>query len=231
MKTDQNLRVNSANTYQTLFKAEQSIEAYVLSKHVSTEKPIALFVEVYQNKGWSHQALRISSSSLRVERKETDIEHLGTGIRTVYQYHLWGERGSHIIDPVSLLGAKGDQQEEIITPEIFVDVGGEKPETQLEGISRKSDSPFSWYWVVTGFGGAIAGWYLLRREKLAARPPTLEEEYRNEWGVFVQQVDDPQERAIFLSSLIRRYLDARFGENIEHATPQEARRVVEQASL
>ena len=43
-------------------------------------------------------------------------------------------------------------------------------------------------------------------------------------------MDDPQERAIFLSSLIRRYLDARFGENIEHATPQEARRVVKQAS-
>ena len=209
---------------------EQSIDAYVLGKHVQENKPVELFVEVYQDKGWSHRALLVSSSSLRVEWKDTQIEHLGSGVRTVYQYHLWGEKGSHIVEAISLHGAKGEREEVLTAPEIFVDVGGEKQKTQLEGIRRGEDAPFSWYWVVAGLGGMIAGWYLLRREKLSERPPTLEETYRSEWGIFVQREEDPQVRAIYLSSLLRRYLDARFGENIEHATPKEARRVVEEAS-
>ena len=209
---------------------EQSIDAYVQQKHVHENKPIELFVEVYQNKGWSHRALLVSSSSLRVEWKDTQIENLGTGIRTVYQYHLWGEKGSHIIDSISLYGAREKEESIQTTPEIFVDIGGEKQKTELKGISRDGAPPFSWYWIVTGVGGTLAGWYLLRREKLTSRPPTLEEEYRSAWGLFVQQEDDVQERAIYLSSLLRRYLDARFGADIGRATPQEAREIVSQAS-
>jgi len=210
---------------------EQSIESYVLSKHIIENKPIVMFVEVYQDKGWSHRTLLVSSASLRVEWKDTQIENLGTGIRTVYQYHLWGEKGSHIIDSISLHGAKGEYEEQLTAPEIFVDVGGEKQKTELKGVSRRFDSPFPWYWVVTGIGGTLVGWYLLRRETLASRPPTLEEKYRSEWGIFVQQEEDPQERSIYLSSLLRRYLDARFGMDIERATPQEAKNIVQHASL
>ena len=209
---------------------EQSIDAYVLDKHALEHKPVLLFVEVYQDKGWSHRALIVSSASLRVEWKDTQIEKMETGIRTVYQYQLWGEKGSHIIDTISLYGAKGEKQEVLTAPEIFVDVGGKKQETELKGISRRKDTPFPWYWVVTGIGGTLVGWYLLRRERLAARPPTLEEEYRSEWGIFVQKEGDPQERAIYLSSLLRRYLDKRFGVDIERATPQEAQNIVNQAS-
>ena len=209
---------------------EQRIEAYVLTKHVSANEPIVLLVNVYQNKGWSHRALLVSSASLRVEWKDTDIENLGTGVRTVYRYHMWGEEGSHIIDPISVHGSRGDQDEVQTTHDIFVDIGGEKQKTQLNGIARRDGYSFPWYWVVTGIGGTLVGWYLLRREKLAARPPTLEEEYRSQWGEFVQKEEDPQERAICLSSLLRRYLDVRFDIDIERATPQEARHTVERSS-
>lgn len=212
-------------------QVEQSIDSYVLSKHVSVDTPIEMFVEVYQDKGWSHRAVVVSSASLRVEWKDTQIENLGTGVRTTYQYHLWGEKGSHIIDAISLYGSQGQREEVQKTPEIFVDVGGEKQKTQLEGISRTGDSAFPWYWIVTGIGGTLVGWYLLRRETLSASPPTLEERYRSEWGIFVQKEKDPQERAIYLSSLLRRYLDARFGIDVERATPREARTILEQVTL
>ena len=208
----------------------QSIDAYVLSKHVLKNKPVTLFVEVFQDKGWSHRALLVSSDSLRVEWKDTQIEKMGSGIRTVYQYHLWGEKGSHIIDPISLHGAKGDQEEILAAPEIFVDVGGTKQKTELEGIARRTETSFPWYWIVTGIGGSLVGWYLLRRETLASHPPTPEERFRSDWGMFVQREEDPQERAVYLSSLLRRYLDTRFGTDIEHATPQEAQEIVQQAS-
>lgn len=208
---------------------EQSIDAYVSSKHVPSDQPVVLFVDVYQNKGWSHRALLVSCASLRVEWQDTNIENLGTGIRTTYRYHMWGEEGSHIIDPISLHGAKGAQEDIQKTHEIFVDIGGEKQKTQLEGILKSEESSIPWYWVVTGLGGTLVGWYVLRREKLSARPPTLEEEYRSEWGIFVQQQEDAQERAIYLSSLLRRYLDARFDIDIERSTPKEARHVVENA--
>ena len=131
---------------------EQSINAFVSSKHVSSDSPIILFVEVYQNKGWSHRSLLVSSS-LRVEWVDTNKEELSTGTKTLYQYHLWGDDGGHIIEPISLHGVRGDQQDLQKTHEIFVDVGGKKQETNLRGISRREDASFPWYWVVTGLGG------------------------------------------------------------------------------
>ena len=220
----------SNNTSLDVSEPVQSIDAYVLSKYVLENEPIILFVEVYQDKGWSHRALLVSCDSLRVEWKETQIEKMGSGIRTVYEYHLWGEKGSHIIDSISLHGAKGDQEEILAAPEIFVDVGGTKQKTELGGIARRTETPFPWYWIVTGIGGMFVGWYVLRRETLASFPPTPEEQFRSDWGMFVQREEDGQERAVYLSFLLRRYLDTRFETNIEHATPQEAQEIVQHVS-
>ena len=207
----------------------QSIEAFVSSKYVSIDEPIILFVEVYQDTGWSHRALLISSSSLRVEWVDTTREDLGTGIRTVYQYRLLGTEGSHIIEPILLYGAQNKEVQMLSTEDIFVDIGGKKEPTNLEGLARKENEDFSWYWIVAGLGGTMVGWYLMRREQLRIPPPTREEKYRSAWGLFVQQEEDDQKRAIYLSSLLRRYLGERFGLDIEHATPDEAQKMVLQS--
>ena len=40
----------------------QSIDVFVAQKRVDGGTPIAFFVEVYQEKGWSHESLLVSSS-------------------------------------------------------------------------------------------------------------------------------------------------------------------------
>lgn len=217
----------SNNKRTDIVLSRQSIEAFVSSKHVSSDTPIVLFVEVYQDVDWSHRALLISSSSLRVDWVNTNREDLGVGIRTTYQYRLHGEDGSHIINSISLQGQKKEESETLSTDEIFVDIGGEKQSTKLQGVVRKEE--FSWYWMIAGVGGTMLGWYLLRRETLQAAPPTREEIFRSDWGVFIQQERDAQKRAMYLSSLLRGYLGERFGIELEKATPKEARDMVEQA--
>jgi hypothetical protein len=206
---------------------DQSIDVFVAQKRVDSGTPVVFFVEIYQEKGWSHEALLVSSSSLSIEWNNTKREDLGTGIRSTYEYELSGVDGSHIVDAIRLVGIGPERKEEIVSTEVFVDIGIEKIASKLEGPIPQSEEPAHWPWLIAGAGGVFLGWYMMRRKKISNPPPTLEERYRSQWGIFVQQESDTQERAVMLSAILRSYLTERFSNNYTKATPLEAKSMVE----
>ena len=206
----------------------QRIDVFVEQKSVASAKPIVLSVEVYQDRGWSHEPLHVSSDSLDVQWKKTDTEELEQGVSSTYTYYLWGDDGSHIVDAISLVGMGPKGKEEIASPEIFVDIGVQKKKSTLKGIVHKEEPSLFWPVVLTGSVGAAALWYMRRRKKIAQQPMCLEDQYRNQWTTLRQEESEAQEIAIRLSFLLRSYLMARFSVDLLHSSPQEAQSIVQQ---
>ena len=204
----------------------QSIDVFVEQKVVATGMPIILSVEVYQEYGWRHDPLHISSASLDVQWKKTETEEIGKGLRSIYTYHLLGRPGSHIIDAIILVGMGPNGKEEVSSPEVFVDIGEQRKPSTLKGIEEREDASLFWPVILTGSVGAFALWYMKRRKKIPQVYVSLEEQYRSKWNQLIQEECDIQERAIRLSFLLRSYLFERFSLDLLHSTPQEAMEIV-----
>ena len=207
----------------------QSIDVFVENKRVDSGQAIILVIDIYQDHGWTHEPLLVSSETLSAQWQKTEENDLGSGMQRLYTYHLSGNDGSHIIKGIDLIGLGPEGEKSVSTSDIFVDIGGKPVSTSLRGLAdREEDSV--WHWWVISLGSIGLLWYT-RRNKLVYSPPTLEETYRSQWGIFVQKELDAQKRAIRLSSLLREYLSKRFSVDLLHSSPSESIQIIRKQTL
>ena len=187
-----------------------------------------MWVEVYQDKGWSHEALLLERSSLSIDLQSRDQFEREKGIQYRYEYQLKGEAGSHIIPPIRLVGRdQNGHAHELFSTEVFVDIGIEKTRSELSGLLPEPQSTIPWMWLalIVGFLMLV----LLRKKQRVLRILSTEDRYRKQWQECFHAESDPILRASTLSVIVREYLEVRYEVALIRATPEEAMQIAQNA--
>lgn len=153
----------------------------------------------------------------RLEREER--EPLGELVATTRRYSLTGPPGSYVINTGQALLAQpdGTRQASPLSP-LFVDIGVKGPSSELEDIESLPLSERARWPYLLGAGLLVLAvglgfWYWRRRRRRPALVPPPEAPAliaRREWAaVLMDQGLDDHRRALRLSEVFRRYIEAR----------------------
>jgi hypothetical protein len=205
---------------------EADFKAELQSRNVAVGKPVEVTLRTVEGPGVtvSHGGPSAEGLTARLENEKT--EEMGDHRVTTQTWSLEGPPGSYVIDSGKATVQKPQgQSEPIVAPPLFVDVGVKGPSSKLEDIASLTPAPPSpWpWWAAGGLVAALllvaaAWWWTHRRKKKTTVPPEAAHVVAlREWRAVMDHADlDDHTRALRLSEVFRRYLEAR------HALPATA---------
>ena len=203
------------------------LQAWVEDKQVAAGEPIVLHVQLQADKGWSAEPELGLPQELGAELVQASPGD--------WTFELRGDPGSYLIPPtvVQVAGPEG-QSQELSSPPIFVDLGVEgpssdlqPPEALLSPVQDEGKGPL----VALLVGGALillgalAALVLapaLRRAQPQREPAPRPEALALEaWAVAMGQKLPPDQLALQLSAILRRYIEDSTGARATSATTAE----------
>lgn len=198
--------------------AQTEVHTVLAEKHVAADEPLVLTLSVHWADGWTPQLgaelPEIEGlSSTPVDARSVDGERAAT----LQTWELRGEPGSHVIPGFQVTFTGEDGSERVVeTAALFADIGAPGPSSELAGMALAPvPEPMpSWPFVVMAgllVMGAGGLWWRRRTAAAAPPPPPIPPDVLalRAWeGLQADAALDDHGRAVALSELFRRYLEA-----------------------
>jgi len=202
------------------------------ARKVESDRPVKVRLQLTHAEGVTLDVGHPTAEGLQTRAGSDHTDRVGDHEVTTREYELTGPAGSYVIALPEVVARHPDGREEKIeVSPLFVDVGATGPSSQLADITVPAPPiPARWPWYVGGgvalvlaVGGTLL-WLRWRRQKqiLLIPPDPPDVAAMREWDtVFGSSALDDHSRALRLSEVFRRYLEARFGWKATALTTRE----------
>lgn len=211
---------------------EPEVRVQVEQRRVSAGEPVAVTVEIREPEGVTVLLEEPTAEGLQTVLDEEQRQELGGGRLVLRHYSLTGDPGSYIITAGEAKVLTDDGDDVLPTPALFVDVGVQGPSSELQDIHVPAPQPPSrWLWwfaaLLAVLGLVGLGVWGRRRRTIAQEPAPREPPDRvalREWEAALSDPDtDDHGRALALSEVFRRYLEAVYDWPATALTTEEIR--------